>query len=183
MISLPVVGVAHLAHLINGHLSDLTNQVMSYLTSFILRQCRQSKRYHSLLLCLDEKRKRRKLWFVLELMRHERTDPSMYQSTEGVVRLSQTLSRRKENLSLRDRFRPGTRTAHRIRRMLFCSQTFIQAYYRPKEPLFFASTTHVVDGFYYKEKKKKEDGWLSTLFNAHCKGVFCRVSPLLLNCS
>ena len=75
-------------------------------------------------------------------------------STDGVVRLSQTLFRRKENLRLRDRFRPGTRTAHRIRRMLFCSQTFIQAYYRPKEPLFLPPQHMLLMAFITRKRKK-----------------------------
>ena len=53
-----------------------------------------------------------KLGFVLELMIDERTDPSMYHSTEGLVCLSQALSRTNENFRLRVRFRPGTRTAY-----------------------------------------------------------------------
>ena len=55
-----------------------------------------------------------KLWFVLELMHGERTDLSVYHSTEGLVRSSQALSRTNENfrLCVRFRFRPGTRTAY-----------------------------------------------------------------------
>ena len=63
------------------------------------------------------RRKRRrtpKLWFVLELVHDERTDPSMYHSTEGLVRSLQVLSRTNENfrLQVRFHFRPGTRTAY-----------------------------------------------------------------------
>ena len=51
-----------------------------------------------------------KLWFVLELMHDEQTDPSMYHSTDGLVRSSQALSRTNENfrLRVRFRFRPAT---------------------------------------------------------------------------
>ena len=64
------------------------------------------------------RRKRRqtpKLWFVLELVHDERTDPSMYHSTEGLVRSSQSLSWTNEKIRLRVRFRlrPGTRTAYK----------------------------------------------------------------------
>ena len=58
---------------------------------------------------------RPKLWFVLELTHDERTDPSMYHSTEGLVRSSQALPRTNKNFRLRARFgfRPGTLTAYK----------------------------------------------------------------------
>ena len=61
------------------------------------------------------KRKQKpKLWFVLGLINDERTDPSMYHSTEGLVRSLQVLSRTNKNFCLRVRFHfhPGTRTAY-----------------------------------------------------------------------
>ena len=44
-------------------------------------------------------------------MHDERTDPSMYHSTEGLVRSSQALSSTNGNFRLGVRFHPGTRTA------------------------------------------------------------------------
>ena len=63
-----------------------------------------------------ERRRKPKLWFVLELMDDERTDPSMYYSTEGLVRSSQALSRMNKNFCQRVRFcfRPGTWTLNSL---------------------------------------------------------------------
>ena len=53
---------------------------------------------------MPRQRRKPKLWFVLELMHDERADPSMYFSTEGLVRSSQALSRTNENENFRFRF-------------------------------------------------------------------------------
>ena len=57
----------------------------------------------------DENQSFRSFW------RYERTDPSMYHITRGLVCLSQALSRMNENfrLRVRFRFRPGTRIAYK----------------------------------------------------------------------
>ena len=75
-----------------------------------------------------KRRRKPKLWFVLELMHDERTDPSMYHSTEGLVCSSQALSWTNENIRLRVRFRPGT-----LEKFLSMSLMYLGVIVKPSE--------------------------------------------------
>ena len=62
---------------------------------------------------MTRRKRKPKLWFVLELMHDKQTDPSMSLSTyKAWFVCHKALSKTNENCRLRVRFRPGSRTAH-----------------------------------------------------------------------
>ena len=75
---------------------------------------------YSLFMCQNEDKnedKKPKVWFVLEIMRDERTNLLMQSITKSLVCLSLVLSRTNQNFCLwvHFRFRLGTRAAYKCR--------------------------------------------------------------------